>query len=94
VRRRKNRCDGPCDGCDVCGFPLLSMTLLAVATLVPDAGTTLVSRAIAGYQRWLTRFTVACPSTPSCSAYAAAAVRERGARHGLRLAAARLRRCG
>lgn len=96
-RRRRGGCD--CD-CDVCDFWLLSLVrlstvLLVAAALVPDTGgTALVGRAIAGYQRWLSRFTAACPSTPNCSAYAASAVREHGARRGLRAAAARLRACG
>ena len=33
-----------------------------------------VELAIRGYRRWLTRFTPACPSEPSCSAYALTAV--------------------
>ena len=54
-----------------------------VALVVP-AGTgglvaSLVELAIRGYRRWLTRFTPACPSEPSCSAYALAAVTTLGA---------------
>jgi putative component of membrane protein insertase Oxa1/YidC/SpoIIIJ protein YidD len=46
------------------------------------------------YRHSLTRYTPACGGTPSCSAYAVAAVRDRGAVTGLRLAAERVRRCG
>ena len=84
-------CDGPCD------FTLLRVSplLLLAAAVVPVRGATgLVWAALLGYQRWLSRFTPACPSTPSCSAYALAAVSRHGARRGLRLAAARVRACG
>ena len=96
-KRRRRGCD--CDACDICDFWLiglvrLSTVLLVAATVLPDAGgTAVVSRVIAGYRRWLTRFTAECPSTPSCSAYAASAVRELGARQGLRAAAARTAAC-
>ncbi len=96
-RKRRRSCD--CDACDVCNFWLiglvrLSTVLLVVAAVLPDAGGTAVaSRAIGGYQRWLSRFTARCPSTPSCSAYAATAVRELGARRGLRSAATRITAC-
>jgi hypothetical protein len=83
-------CDGPCD------LPLLRVSplLLAAAAMVPARGASgLVRMALRGYQRWLSRFTPACPSTPSCSAYALAAVARHGARRGLRLAAARVRAC-
>jgi hypothetical protein len=84
-------CDGPCN------FTLLRVSplLLLAAAVVPARGASgLVSAALLGYQRWLSRFTPTCPSTPSCSAYALAAVARHGARRGLRLAAARVRACG
>jgi hypothetical protein len=97
-------CDIPdCDVCDVpdcdcggCDFPLLRVsTLLAVVAVVVPAGTGgLVGALIRGYRQWLTRFTPACPSQPSCSAYALAAVQTLGARRGLRAAARRVRACG
>ena len=90
-------CDAP--SCDVPGCDLLRVSsLLAVVALVAPPGTggvvaTLIELAIRGYRRWLTRFTPACPSEPSCSAYALTAVRTSGARRGLRAAARRLRSC-
>jgi Putative membrane protein insertion efficiency factor len=98
---------GWCDGCDVpdcdllpdcdcggCDFPLLRVsTLLALVALVVPARTGgLVEVLIRGYRRWLTRFTPACPSHPSCSAYALGAVQTLGARRGVRAAARRA--CG
>jgi hypothetical protein len=83
-------CDGPCD------LPLLRVSplLLVAAAMVPAHGVSgLVRMVLLGYQRWLSRFTPTCPSTPSCSAYALAAVARHGARRGLRLAAARVRAC-
>ena len=96
-------CDVPgCDlpDCDCGGCDLLRVSsLLAVVALVVPAGTgglvaSLVELAIRGYRRWLTRFTPACPSEPSCSAYALAAVTTLGPRRGLRAAARRVRSCG
>jgi putative component of membrane protein insertase Oxa1/YidC/SpoIIIJ protein YidD len=99
-------CDVPsCDGCDVpdcdCGgCDLLRVSsLLALVALVAPAGTgglvaTVIELAIRGYRRWLTRFTPACPSEPSCSAYALTVVTTLGARRGLRAAARRVRSCG
>jgi hypothetical protein len=95
-------CDVPgCDlpDCDCGGCDLLRVSsLLAVVALVAPPGdgglvATLIQLAIRGYRRWLTRFTPACPSEPSCSAYALTAVRTSGARRGLRAAARRLRSC-
>jgi hypothetical protein len=84
--------DGPCD------FMLLriSTMLVVAAVLVPDrpTGARLVRALIGGYQRRLTRFTPACPSTPNCSAYAHGAVDALGVRLGLRAAADRIRGCG
>lgn len=99
---------GWCDSCDLpdCDFPdcdcggcdllfLRVSTLLAFVALVVPVGTGgLVAAAIRGYRRWLTRFTPSCPSEPSCSAYALAAVQTLGARRGLRAAAHRVRACG
>jgi Putative membrane protein insertion efficiency factor len=90
---------GGCDGCDgPCDFTLLRLStmLLVAAALAPErpAGRRLVRALVRGYQRWLTRFTPRCPSTPSCSAFALAAVDSLGARRGLAAAAERIRRCG
>lgn len=93
-------CDAPDCDCGGCDFSLLRVsTLLALVALVVPAGaeglaTALVERLIRGYRRWLTRFTPACPSEPSCSAYALVAVRTLGARRGLRAAARQVRACG
>jgi putative component of membrane protein insertase Oxa1/YidC/SpoIIIJ protein YidD len=88
-----------CNACD-CSLPLLglirlSTLLLLAATVLPDLGGTTLARSLIGlYRRRLTRFTPRCPSTPSCSAYALAAVESRGVRTGLALAARRVRACG
>lgn len=95
-------CDVPsCDGCDVpdcdcggCDLLRVSTLLAMVALVVPAGAGGPVGFAIRGYRRWLTRFTPACPSEPSCSAYALTAVTTSGARRGLRAAAGRVRRCG
>ena len=96
---------GWCDGCDFpsCDLPdcdcggcdlLRVSTLLALLALVVPAGAGgLIGLAIRGYRRWLTRYTPACPSEPSCSAYALTAVTTLGARAGLRAAARRVRSC-
>ena len=87
-------CDGPDCGCDVLLFVRLSTVLLVVAALLPAVGCdALVAASIRGYQRWLTRFTPRCPGSPSCSAYALAAVRRLGARRGLAAAARRVAHC-
>jgi hypothetical protein len=94
---------GGCDGCDgPCDFSMLRLSalLLVAAALMPErlAGRRLVKDlvqgVVRGYQRRLTRFTPTCPSTPSCSAYALAAVESFGARRGLVAAAERIRSCG
>ncbi len=95
-------CDLPgCDGCDGCGgcdllvFVRLSSLLLLAAAVLPECGGRAVVRMLlCSYRRWLTRFTPPCPATPSCSAYALAAVETHGARAGLVAAAHRIRRCG
>lgn len=89
-------CDG-CGGCD-CSPSLLLFrlsTLLYVASLlVPEVGSGwLVQAAIRGYRWGPTRFTAPCPSTPSCSAFAFAAVETLGPRRGLAAAALRVRSC-
>jgi putative component of membrane protein insertase Oxa1/YidC/SpoIIIJ protein YidD len=85
-----------CDGCECDGFPLLRLSaMLTVAALVlPASAGGPVVGLIRFYRRLLTRFTRPCPSTPSCSAYALAAVQDLGARRGLVAAADRLRACG
>lgn len=91
-------CDN-CDGCD-CNLSLLAITrlstlLLLAAAVLPDRGGSAVARGLIRlYRRRLTRFTPRCPSTPSCSTFALAAVQERGARRGLVAAARRVRSCG
>ena len=84
------------DACDCGGFPLLKLSFLltVAALLVPASAARPVGGLIRSYQRLLTRFTPACPSSPSCSAYALTAVQRLGARHGLAAAAARVRACG
>ena len=88
-----------CGACD-CNLPLLgllrlSTLLLLAATVLPDPGGTGLARSLIGfYRRRLTRFTPPCPSTPSCSAYALAAVETRGVRAGLAMASRRIRACG
>jgi putative component of membrane protein insertase Oxa1/YidC/SpoIIIJ protein YidD len=84
------------DACDCGGFPLLKLSLLltVAALLLPASAARPVGGLIRAYQRVLTRFTPACPSSPSCSAYALATVQRLGARRGLAAAAARVRACG
>lgn len=85
-----------CDGCECDGFPLLRLSVLLTVTalVLPASAGGPVVGLIRFYRRLLTRFTPPCPSTPSCSAYALAAVRDLGARRGLVAAANRLRACG
>ncbi|WP_214401342.1 membrane protein insertion efficiency factor YidD [Pseudonocardia lacus] len=92
-------CDLPCDGCELpcdCSLLLSVSTLLRLAAfLAPGrAGRRPVLALLGLYRRRLTRFTPRCPSTPSCSAYAVAAVQDLGARRGLVAAARRVRDCG
>ncbi|MEJ3654232.1 membrane protein insertion efficiency factor YidD [Actinomycetes bacterium KLBMP 9759] len=88
------------DGCDACDCdcnPFLlrvSALLMLAAVVLPESRGRLTSAAIRGYQRWLSRFTPRCPSTPNCSSYALTAVETLGVRRGLRAAAARVRACG
>jgi putative membrane protein insertion efficiency factor len=94
-KRKSGRLDG-CDGCDCdlpcCDFGLLSTSLLVAARAPMSERAALT--AIRGYRRFFSpRVPVKCRFEPSCSAYALEAVTRHGTRAGLRLAAARLRRC-
>ena len=97
-RRRKRRwddCDCDCDLLPCCDFGLLSSAMLAVAGM-DRAGRTrgVVVAGIRGYRRVLSpRVPVRCRYEPSCSVYGLEAVTRHGVRRGLRLTAARLRRC-
>ena len=84
------------DACDCSGFPLLKLSFLltVAALLLPASAARPVGGLIRAYQRLLTRFTPACPSSPSCSAYALAVVQRLGVRRGLAAAAARVHACG
>ncbi|MFC8448145.1 membrane protein insertion efficiency factor YidD [Kitasatospora sp. NPDC057223] len=97
-------CDQGCEsGCDALGTRLtLSALLLALsATAVRIGSPTLSGRAsvlflhaVRRYQRHLSpRLRVQCRYVPSCSVYAADAVRLHGLERGCLLAAQRLRRC-
>jgi hypothetical protein len=87
-------CDGPCD-CNASLLLRLSTALLVVSATTPAWGSGRLVRAlIRGYQQWLSRYTPACPSNPSCSAYALAAVEALGPRRGLAAAALRIKSCG
>jgi putative membrane protein insertion efficiency factor len=80
-------CDLPC-----CDFGLLSSAMLLVART--GRGDRVVTAAIRGYRRVLSpRVPVRCRFEPSCSTYGLEAVQRHGAATGLRLTAARLRRC-
>jgi putative membrane protein insertion efficiency factor len=100
-RRWRDSCDG-CDGCDCdvcdlpcCDFALLSTALLAVSGVGARGRRTdaAVTAAIRGYRRISPRLPTRCRYTPTCSAYGLEAVRRYGTGRGLRLTAARLRRC-
>jgi len=87
-------CDGPCD-CNASLLLRLSTALLVVSAMAPAWGSGRLVRAlIRGYQRWLSQYTPVCPSNPSCSAYALAAVEALGPRRGLAAAALRIKSCG
>jgi putative membrane protein insertion efficiency factor len=97
-RKRRSRSDA-CDlfDCDFgcCDFGLLSASMLVVAR-ADGAGRSqrAVTSAIRGYRRVFSpRIPVRCRYEPSCSAYGLEAVSRHGTRAGLRLTAARLRRC-
>lgn len=102
-KRKRDSCDNcDCGGCDLpgCDFALLSTLMLAAGRLAPRerAGTSPADRAVVaairGYRRWGSpRVPVRCHYEPSCSAYGLTAVQRYGTRRGLRLTAARLRRC-
>jgi hypothetical protein len=81
--------------CDCNTLLRLSVVLRLAAALTPPVGSGRAVLSVLGfYRRHLTRFTPVCPSTPSCSAYAEAVVRELGPRRGLGAAADRIRTCG
>jgi putative component of membrane protein insertase Oxa1/YidC/SpoIIIJ protein YidD len=87
-------CDG-CNGIGGCNLLRVSSLLFLAALLVPPArGRRPVAALLRAYRRWVTRFTPRCPSAPSCSAYALAAVTSLGPRRGLAAAARRVRGCG
>jgi putative membrane protein insertion efficiency factor len=98
-RRSRKRRGGWLDDCDcgVCDLPCCDFGLLSTSMLL--AARTPVSQraaasAIKGYRRFLSRrMPVKCRFTPSCSEFGLEAVTLLGARRGLRLTAARLRRC-
>lgn len=97
-QRRKRHVDiGDCVSCDIpcCDFTLLSTSMLLVARAerVPRSQRVAIG-AIRGYRRFLSpRVPVRCRFEPSCSTYGLEAVERYGTGKGLRLAAARLRRC-
>ncbi len=96
-RKKRNWDVGDCASCDIpcCDFTLLSTSMLLVAR-ADEAGRSqrAVTGAIKGYRRFLSpRVPVKCRFEPSCSTYGLAAVERYGTGKGLRLAAARLRRC-
>jgi putative membrane protein insertion efficiency factor len=93
-RRKRDWLDGcDCGGCDGCGcdLNLLSTTLLLVSRL--GRRDRVVLAAIRGYRLVSPRLPTRCRYTPTCSAYGLAAVQRYGAGRGLRMTAARLRRC-
>jgi putative membrane protein insertion efficiency factor len=103
-RRRRSRwydnCDCSClDVCDLpfCDITLLSGALLAISRLGGAGARPRTERAviaaIRGYRRVSPRLPTRCRYTPTCSAYGLEAVQRHGARTGLLLTAARLRRC-
>ncbi|MEV6490680.1 membrane protein insertion efficiency factor YidD [Actinoplanes sp. NPDC051633] len=95
-KRRKGKWYDGCDFCDCdlpcCDFGLLSTSmLLAARTPLPQRAT---ASLIKGYRRVLSpRVPVKCRFTPSCSEFGLEAVTLLGTRRGLRVTAARLRRC-
>lgn len=101
-------CDG-CDGCSGCDLGLFALVHLlfvgrrggpveipAAMALDPSMPrlTRWVLTLLRLYKRWVSpRLPMVCRYTPSCSAYAAEAVRRHGVRRGLRLGYRRIRRC-
>ncbi|GAA4006277.1 hypothetical protein GCM10022247_29990 [Allokutzneria multivorans] len=77
-------------------LPRPSALLMAASRMVGDgaASRRFALGALRGYQALISRFTVACPQSVSCSAFAVDAVHRHGGRSGLRLAAARVTACG
>jgi putative membrane protein insertion efficiency factor len=92
-RKRDNWYDG-CDcSCSVCDIFSLSALLLALSRLSGARADAAVTGAIRGYRKVSPRLPTRCRYLPSCSAYGLEAVQRHGTRKGLRLTAARLRRC-
>ncbi|MCW2139458.1 hypothetical protein BXY51_004019 [Actinoplanes cyaneus] len=96
-------CDpGCCDlpSCDVPGCDLFRLsTLLTIVALLGHRSTArpaerAVLAAIRGYRKVSPRLPTRCRFRPTCSAYAVEAIQRYGLGRGLRMAAARLRRCG
>jgi putative membrane protein insertion efficiency factor len=92
-KRRGASCDD-CD-CDFCDLSLLSSSLLLASRVsrTKKGSDRAVLGAIKAYRRVSPRLPTRCRYTPTCSAYGLEAVQRYGARKGLRLTAARLRRC-
>ena len=85
-----DKCDCDCD-LPCCDFGLLSTSMLLVART--GRGDRAVIAAIRGYRVLSPRVPVRCRYEPSCSSYGLEAVQRYGTGKGLRLTAARLRRC-
>ena len=99
-KRKKRKRDSDLCDCIDCGLPCFEFgSLSALMLLVARMGgrtrsQRAVTTAIRGYRRVLSpRVPVRCRYEPSCSAFGLEAVSRYGTREGLRLTAARLRRC-
>ncbi len=99
-----DKCDRGCDcdpGCCNPGCDLFRLsTLLTLVALLGHRARPArpaeraVTAAIRGYRKVSPKLPTRCRYQPTCSAYALAAIDRHGLGKGLRLAAARLRRCG
>ncbi|MBB4745627.1 putative membrane protein insertion efficiency factor [Actinoplanes octamycinicus] len=93
-------CDGGCCDLGFLGCDLFRLsTLLTIVALLGHRSTArpterMVTGAIRGYRKVSPRLPTRCRYQPTCSAYALTAIERYGLGKGLRLAAARLRRCG